>query len=48
MSGKIIRWRQYNLHLELDDRHLKLALRHSQVYEAEANIEGGMSIYLCI
>ncbi|MEI7347553.1 hypothetical protein [Dickeya chrysanthemi] len=22
-----------------------MALRHSQVYEAEANIEGGMSIY---
>lgn len=37
-----------HLHLELDDRRLKLALRHSQDYEAEANIEGGMSIYAYI
>ncbi|GKV87122.1 hypothetical protein PEC301296_34330 [Pectobacterium carotovorum subsp. carotovorum] len=26
----------------------KLALRHSQDYEAEASIEGGMSIYTLI
>jgi hypothetical protein len=37
-----------HLHLELDDRHLKLALHHSQDYEAEASIEGGMSIYTYI
>jgi hypothetical protein len=36
---KLTRYRQ------ADNRYPKLALRHSQVYVASANIRGGMSIY---